>query len=103
MAHDHMHMRVHARRIYTVGTWHMQGAYRDCAHESYAALFSLKNSFEVRGALDELSFGSVKVSRADLAAEVGGREELPLDQVGPHDLGHLSGWQVAQLLNMDHV
>lgn len=76
--------------------WHIHGAYLHRADESHGALLLDK---QCGGAFDELwqrvCVDLVCKKRClviDLAGEVGGREELPLDQVGAHDLGHLSGW-----------
>tara|TARA_B100000795_G_scaffold122940_1_gene91545 strand:+ start:3201 stop:3473 length:273 start_codon:yes stop_codon:yes gene_type:complete len=80
----------------------VHGTYRHRADESHVALLFDKQR---RGALDELwqrvGVDLVCEQRGlvvDLAGEVGGREELPLDQISGHDLGHLSGRKVAQLL-----
>ena len=80
----------------------MHGTYRHRADESHGALLLDE---KCRGALDELwqRVGVDLVCKkrgliVDLAGEVGGREELPLDQVSVHDLRHLSGGQVAQLI-----
>ena len=99
MAHAwHMHRTpTHARRI------HRHGTYRHRADESHGALLLYEKR---RSALDELGKRvgvNLVLEKAALiiylAGEVCRRQKLPLHKVSAHDLRHLGGRQIAQLLS----